>query len=405
MINAGGLFARRLKSEWRFQYRVWKMAVDWTVALYIVIPALLVAVYQYVSWWKATPGWAGMLPVGVMLSALYVTTGFGSVRLFVEEADQLFLLRNEAWMSRLKRLGLGYSLFVRIVLSFLTVGVLAPFLMLAHGYDVYRLILLAILAAVTGTNRLLCGRWLALLLPRILGWIANTVAFAITGWLFLTAALPDAPWGWTIGLTVLLAVSTALLARWRLETKGSFYRDVAYEYDQRMKYAALLMGQLVPLPSKIGKRSKPLLFRGSPRLFRKRTPDRVLAETIVKSFYRSGTQIKLYIQLLLACVIGLLLVPVAVKWIFWLGVSCLLAYWTKLFGKEVLGSPFVGLFPWENPDRLKAIARATPLVFVPFAVMAGLAFGWSAYGWETGLLLVPAGWFVGYALGELFNSW
>lgn len=405
MIDANRLFARRLKSEWRFQYRVWKMAVDWTVALYIVIPALLVAAYQYISWWRAMPGWGEAVPAAVWLGALYATTAFGAIRLFVEEADQLFLIRNEAWMNRLKTLGIGYSLAFRVVLSAAAVALFAPFLVRAHGMEAVRLPLLAALAAVCGTHTLLAGRLLMLRLPRWLGWLANAAAFLVLGRLFVSAAGAEAGWLWLSALTALLAASTALLAGLRLRLKGVFYRDAAYEWDRRMKFAALLMGQLVAAPKKLSRRTKPLVLRHSPKLFRRRTPDRVLAETIVKSFVRKGSQIKLYVQFTIVCTGGLAVAPSGVKWVLWVGVSFLLAYWIKRHGKEVLASPFVGLFPWSDGDRALAIRRATPLLFVPAYVPAGLALGWTAYGLWAGLLLMPAGWLLGYVLGELFNAW
>lgn len=405
MIDANGLFRRRLRSEWRFQYRVWKMAVDWTVALYIVIPALLVAGYQYVSWWRDMPAWGSAVPAAGWLTVLYAATGLGALRLFVEEADQLFLIRNSAWMGRLKKLGLGYSVTLRALLSIAAVALVAPFLVRAHGFDWPRLLLLAALAVATGAHKLLAERVIAVRLPRIAGRLAAGAAYAATGALFVAVSRPAASPVWTVALAVLFVASAVALAKVRLAMTGVFYRDVAYEADQRMKFAALLMGQVVPKPSRLMKRSKPLVFRRSRRLFRKRTPDRVLAETIVKSFFRSGTQLKMYAQFTFAVTLGLLLMPVAVKWVFWIGVSLLLAYWVKLYGKEVLASSFVKLFPWRDADRLDAIGKATPWIFVPGYVPAGLALGWTAYGWWAGLLLIPAGWAIGYAMGKLLNSW
>ncbi|MEF3306630.1 ABC transporter permease [Paenibacillus sp. GYB003] len=405
MIDANRLFARRLRSEWRFQYRVWKMAVDWTVALYIVIPAVAVAVYHYVSWWRDMPAWGAAVPVEAWLGALYVLSGFGALRLFVEEADQLFLIRNEAWMSRLLRLGTAYSLTVRALSAALAAGLAAPFLVRAHGCDGPQLAVAAALAMAAGTHRLLADRIVALRLPRLAGSLANGAAFVVLGALFVVAARPAAGPLWGIALTALLVGSTVVLARVRLRMTGTFYRDAAYEAEQRMKFAALLLAQVVPKPAKLRKRAKPLVFRRSQRLFRRRTPDRVLAETIVKSFFRSGTQMKMYAQLTTAFGFGLLLMPVAAKWLFWSGVSLLLAYWVRMYGKEVTASSFVKLFPWRDEDRRTAIGRATPWIFVPAYVTAGFALGWTAYGLWAGLLLIPAGWALGYLTGKLMNGW
>ncbi|PYI50716.1 ABC transporter permease [Paenibacillus flagellatus] len=405
MIDAKRLFVRRLRSEWRFQYRVWKMAVDWTVALYIVIPALAVAAYQYASWWRVAPGWAEGVPLPVWLAAVYVLTGFGGVRLFLEEADQLFLIRNASWMNRLKRSGIAYSLAVRTIGSAAAAAAAAPFLVRVHEYETGRLLLLGVLAVFAGTHSVLARRLLELTLPRFAGGGASVLAYAALGALFVAAAMPGAAWWQPLALAALLAGSTAWLAKVRLRLAGTFYRDAAYEYERRMRFAALLLAQVAPRPSKLLRRRTPLLFRGSRKLFRRRTPDRVLAETIVKSFFRSGTQLKLYIQFAFAVCFGIAAMPVAAKWLFALGISLLMAYWVKQYGKEVTASSFVKLFPWKDEDRLRAIGRATPLLFMPAFAPAGLLLGWTAYGLWAGLLLVPAGWLLGYALGRLFNSW
>lgn len=405
MIQANRLFARRLRSEWKFQYKVWKMAVDWTVALYFVIPGLLVAGYNYTLWWRDMPVWGSYVPELALLALLYIVSCAGSLRLFLEEADQLFLIRNESWMNRLKGWGIAYSLTATTLLTAVTAGLAAPFLVQVHHYEWSRLVLLGAVAALAGMLVLLAGRWIALRLPRLLGWFAHAGCFLLLGAVFLFVTRLEMGWGWSVVWAAVLAVGTTLLIRVRMRMTGTFYQDVAYEYDQRMKFAAMLMGHVVPKPSKLLKRKKPWVLGNSRHLFRKRTPDRVLAETIVKSFFRSGTQLKLYVQFTFACCFALLALPVIVKWVFWLGVSFLLAYWIKMYGKEVMASSFMKLFPWRDTDRLKAIARATPLLFVPAYVPAGLLLGWSAYGWWAGLLLIPAGWLIGYVMGELLNGW
>ncbi|MEF3313684.1 ABC transporter permease [Paenibacillus sp. GYB004] len=405
MIQANRLFARRLKSEWKFQYKVWKMAVDWTVALYFVIPGLLVAGYNYTLWWRDMPAWGHYVPELALLILLYFASCSGSLRLFLEEADQLFLIRNQIWMNRLKGWGIAYSLTAAAPLSAAATCLAAPFLVKVHQYGSARLLLLGAVAALNGMLMQLAGRWIALRLPRLTGWFAQAGCFLALGAMFLYAARLEMGWGWSAVWAVVLAAGTVLLVRVRMRMTGTFYQDAAYEYDQRMKFAALLMGYVVPKPAKLLKRKKPWLLAGSRHLFRKRTPDRVLAETIVKSFFRSGTQLKLYIQFTLACSFALLALPVIVKWVFWLGVSFLLAYWIKMYGKEVMASSFLKLFRWQDADRLKAISRATPLLFVPAYVPAGLLLGWSAYGWWAGLLLIPAGWLIGYVMGEMLNGW
>lgn len=119
MITPAQLFFRRVRAEWRFQYGVWKTAIDWTVALYIVIPAALIGLNYYALLWKNQYGWMEGLSFNWLLIAVYIFAWSGWIRTFMEEGDQLFLLRCKGWVKRIVALGLGYSVVLNIFSSFL----------------------------------------------------------------------------------------------------------------------------------------------------------------------------------------------------------------------------------------------------------------------------------------------
>lgn len=62
MTSVKELFFHRLRKEWRYQYEVWKTAVDWVVWLYILIPALSVLGYQYYLVWDGIAEWVTLFP-------------------------------------------------------------------------------------------------------------------------------------------------------------------------------------------------------------------------------------------------------------------------------------------------------------------------------------------------------
>lgn len=105
MITPTQLFFRRAGSDWKYQYGVWKTAVDWTVALYIVIPAVLIGLNGYALLWKNQYGWMEGLSFSWLLIALYLFTWSGRIRTFMEEGDQLFLLQRKGWVRRIIALG------------------------------------------------------------------------------------------------------------------------------------------------------------------------------------------------------------------------------------------------------------------------------------------------------------
>lgn len=379
------------------------MAVDWTVALYIVIPALVYAGYNYAMWWTEAPVWAEAVPEQGWYALLYASSGFGGLRLFLNDADQLFLIRNRKWLNRLKVNGALYSSVLSAAKCMLLTMLVSPFLVKLHGAGVMTIGAAGAMTAAFGVHALFAERLLAL---RFSSWMyaaAKATLFSFLGALFMLAAPTGSEWGGAVAAAGLLTASSISIARIRLRLAGTFFRDVAYEQERRMRFAALLLGMVVPKASRLSRRRKPLLLNGSRRLFRKRTPDRVLAEAIVKSFLRSVTQLQLYVQFMAAGCFGLAAAQIAVKWLLLIGLSAAMAYWVRLFGKEALSSAYIQLFPWNDADKAEAIRKATPMLFVPAFALFGFLLGLTAYGWQEGVLLAPSGWFLGRAMGGIMN--
>ncbi|XBO85732.1 ABC transporter permease [Bacillus licheniformis] len=96
-MSGRSLFFSRLKADCLYQLRIIKLVIDWTVALYIVLPAAGIGVYQYIKWLNGGSfhnGWQA----GLIVLAPAVFTLFGSVRTFLMEADQLYLLqKRHSW--------------------------------------------------------------------------------------------------------------------------------------------------------------------------------------------------------------------------------------------------------------------------------------------------------------------
>lgn len=103
------LFVKRLLAELKFRFNIWKIVVDWTVALYIVIPLLFVGGRQYLLLWKNPPAFLNLLPVELLFLLCYLLAWSGSMRVFLREGDQLFLISQERWVKSIIAYGLSYS--------------------------------------------------------------------------------------------------------------------------------------------------------------------------------------------------------------------------------------------------------------------------------------------------------
>lgn len=111
MITVSRLFFRRVIADWKYQYQVWKSAVDWIVALYIVIPFSAGFMYYYLTWWRAVPGWLEYIPLNTLSAIIVVFAWSGTISIFVEGADQLFLLQRKVWISRIIKYSLVYAFY------------------------------------------------------------------------------------------------------------------------------------------------------------------------------------------------------------------------------------------------------------------------------------------------------
>jgi predicted ABC-type exoprotein transport system permease subunit len=402
-MNPNRLFFRRLIAGWAFQFRVWKMAVDWTVALYFIAPAVGFGIYSYVSLWRETPAWADLIPAWTWLALLYIITGLGGIRQFVEEADVLFLLRKPHWIQRLRRFGLIYSVILKAGAVASGIIIAAPFLN-ARGLGAADLAGIGILAVLAGTANGLAQRLIALRYRTWRRWAAQVLSFAAIGAIFIKSAEPGAAMEVAFGAGALFAVFTVHLARIRLNLTGTFYADAAYEQERKMAFASILLAAAVPKPSRLLRRKRAWLFPNSGTWLKPRTPQHVVAETIVKSFFRNGNRLNHYVQFTVLCCFALLLLPAAVKWFFYLTVSLVMAYWAKMHAKEVYSSSFIKLLPLSETLRVQAVRKATPYLFLPGFAFTGFVLGISAYSIWAGLLMLPAGYVLGYAAAAVVNA-
>src|SRR5690606_25987817 len=83
----------RIKRHWTEQFRVWRTALDWTVWVYFIVPGLWIGGGTYREMWLDPPAWLASLPEALVLIVPMIYLFVGRQRLFLEDADVLFLLQ------------------------------------------------------------------------------------------------------------------------------------------------------------------------------------------------------------------------------------------------------------------------------------------------------------------------
>lgn len=103
------VFKRRITDDLKLQLRVFRLVIDWTIALYILTPLLLIGLYHYYTWWQDVPSWVLPIPFELALVLLFLFCWLGRIRLFFQEADLLFLIHDEKWSRGLIKRGISFS--------------------------------------------------------------------------------------------------------------------------------------------------------------------------------------------------------------------------------------------------------------------------------------------------------
>ncbi|MDQ7095335.1 ABC transporter permease [Desulfosporosinus sp. PR] len=397
-MNVARLFVQRLVAEWKYQYEVWKTAVDWVVALYIVIPFSAIFLNFYRSWWWKAPGWLNYVPLNALLFVVLVFAWSGTIRIFVEDADQLFLLQRAAWFNGLLKYSLSYSLIYNLVAAVLLLLVLAPFLILHYGFSWLNLMWLTVFLALFKNCM---GIAKQLFEFRFKGWsqrFVRTVIFVIAGLymrqsVFYLQSRRELFYPLILGLLFLLG----LLLYKRLTMEGIFFEDVSREETAKLRLAKFMLqraGTYVKKPRSLRKR--PLMFRNSNLLFQKRNPVNALTEVCLKALLRNDGDVMFYLQLLGFDLGLILLIPSYYKWLLWLVFSLVMTNLVWLSWREVINEPFVCLFPWLPETKVAAARKALFLMALPGQLILGVAVAIQTGSWLETLAMLPLGIIAGY---------
>jgi len=399
------LFFQRLISDWKYQYQVWKTAVDWIVALYIVIPFLAIFISVYVSWWRAVPEWLIYIPLNMLLGIILVFAWSGTIRIFVEDADQLFLLQRKAWISRIIKDSLSYSLIYNLVVTSLLLILLAPFLLMHYGFTMVDIIWLTVFVFVLKNSIGLAKQLLEL---RFKGWsqrIVRWVMFILTG-VYVRASLAvllSRLGLFYLALSILIGLLGILLYR-RMKLRGTFFEDIAREQTAKLRLAKFMLQALRTYVKKPrSARKRPLLFRKSNLLFKVRNPVNGLVEMCLKSELRNDKDVMFYLKMLGVSIFFIIVFPPNYGWLLWFVFSIMITNFVYLFWQEAIKDPFVCLFPWLPETKIVAMRKAIFFMALPGQLILGVVVAIKTHSWLGALGLVPITILIGYYVAKIVS--
>ena len=352
--------------------------------LYILIPGLFLGGGLYLEWWSTPlPAWVEWIPYQ-SAAALLLFMFFGSVLLFVEEGDMLFLRQTPGWMKGLMIRGIGYSIGVTTLKALLFLFIVLPFLLRAFQLDAWTLTAWALLAAGTASCANLVVHRIRVRFVGIKKWLYSMFMrwLSVSFYLMIITALKGLPAAVAAAGVLLMAV-TVLLVRFRLSMKGSFTADVREDARIRMRLTDKVLVQAVGRPPRV--RSKVWLFRKSGRIYRSSAPDKRFAEAGVKAFLRSPESLLLYVQFSAVGIPAVFFPPFIIKLIVFAALMLLLSYLLNTKWIAFAESDFSLVLPFSGAQQQSAGTLAVRTLMIIPAFILSLTFGLSLWPDWTGI--------------------
>ncbi|MED1712158.1 ABC transporter permease [Bacillus paralicheniformis] len=287
-MSGRALFISRLKADCLYQLRIIKLVIDWTVALYIVLPAAGIGVYQYIKWLNGGSfdnGWQA----GLIVLAPAVFTLFGSVRTFLMEADQLYLLQKKTLVLDMKRCGYLYCLFIQFCKWLLAAAVFTPLFVRQFGIELPACLAVfffyfCLNSLITVLKRRNIG-WKYKLKHRVLN--AGLIFFV---WLSACAVVLLFSWPVVILSGMVLSAAALKTAGGTLGNMYLFYEEVEFDNRRKLRLAkfflSLNLDGSVPKQGKRGAKRPRLFFKKSRNIFKARTVQNGLKEIFFKVMLR-----------------------------------------------------------------------------------------------------------------------
>ncbi|KXJ38298.1 transporter [Bacillus spizizenii] len=374
-MNGRTLFFRRLFDYYRYQFKVFHAVIDWTVALYIVLPALAFVIYQYIGLMNGRGlfyEWSEMMEWRWLYAVCVLIVCTGSIHTFLMEADKVFLLQKKEIIYQLKQYALMYSFFVTLAKWLLFFFIVLPFI--SHITLAESTALLCYLFGLHTTFLALkqdrirkprsISRRIAEILFRAVLFSGSAVLIVFTEWRLLAL----------IGILFLIF---AFVRGWKKTALFSaFEAEVTEEKKSRLALARLvmMMSQEAGIPKvKDRLRRKPLLYRNSKRIFKRRTILTGYKELFFKVTLRNGEYARQMYMLLSAFTVLIFVSPIWLKLIALLVYTGVCRYILTLIFDKVMDAPFLIGADKESDEYYRARKSCINTLHYAFAAFCFVA--------------------------------
>lgn len=328
---------RRLKQDWLYQFKIIRTVFDWTIIVYLLIPFLAFIGITYYSWWNSLPEWLDGVPYEALFLICFLLCRGGTIRTFMEEADQLTLLQFSKIMTEIRYIGVIYSWVLILVKWLIIFWWLYPLLNHFENLTFYQLLVTTVF--FLSLNLLLTTY--KQVVYKFGFWKKLTIELIVTCFMFILCfAIIFKPIN---TLVVGIALIFFCLALWQVRHYQpqiqTFYDDVEKEQRNKVKYIKFMfaVNPEITMPRvKKQKRRSWILWRHSARIFRKRSPENAVTELFIKSFLRDKGNLLQYFQAISISLAIIFTTPIWIKWLVTIVFYFFFREWIVLMFKEIV---------------------------------------------------------------------
>lgn len=341
-MSSWNLFFDRLVRSWKFQYRAIRSIADWTIILYLIIPANVFFIMIYRSWWLDTPAWIENIPLFLLFYFFYVFSWNGSIRTFVQEGDKVFLIKKRHSFIGMKNWGYAYSVIFQVLQMAITILIFLPFLRNTYHLDWQQIVTMLIFFISMKPAIMLLKYSLSKIESRVKKIVAGFLIFILIGW---SIQFIFFFWG-KDGIMIIYAASTFIVAASvilsvrMLKKISGIDHDISMSNEDRMKNINLIFSLSYEIEKPVvTKRTKPLFFRRSKRIFKKRTEVNGFLELFIKIFIRNFSYAGGYLQIISVTTAALVIIPpIWIKALIFVGFLIMLHSWLSIVWDRIASS-------------------------------------------------------------------
>lgn len=353
------MFKKRLLASYQYNIKLLKSVFDWTVLLYIAVPTFVIGIFLYRDFLLSNFSFS-IEPV-LFLSILFILSFFlckSTIRLFLYEADLLFLRQNEKKIASIKMKAFLYSFTLHNIWLLFLIAVISPILISA-GYTYIELLKVLVLLNGLTTIRIAIQY-------SIQKWYIRFPLIAAIHALFIFNffSIP------LMIYVLLFAISCTMFLK-KMYCNRYWTTEILWEYEAYYKWMKIIyqfsMEMRYYLPAK---QKPPLFIIAKHRTFSPYRIDNLVYKTLLRKF----NYISMPLYLIFICINLLIFLPTWTK---------VLVILTTIFGlrtafnatiKEIKEAPFFQLMTVTEDDWIASKLRLQKRILYPIIGLLCILF-------------------------------